>query len=205
LLSETPELARALRLLLKYVPDVAGTAGKALAAPISSGDAEGVQALLEAGADPRRFRDDDARPGSALHVAIAAGCPAELVELLVDLTLDLGFPIGARVGDDGGALLHAAAYAGSAEVVQLLLARGADLEACDSNWEATALSWAWIGSGERPTTNPKSDWPRTVQILLDAGTSTDGITFSPDDPKPPSREVADILRTHLSDSQESPA
>jgi hypothetical protein len=44
-----------------------------------------------------------------------------------------------------------------------------------------------------------------VQILLDAGASTDGITFSPDDTEPPSREIADILRKHLSDSQESPA
>lgn len=288
----------ALRLLLEHVPDVAGTAGKALAAPINGGDIECVRVLLDAGADPRRFRDDDGRPASALHAAVAARCPAEVLELLllhgadanavdehgrsayraattagrgdvvdllrahgarddttpldrllwacihadeaaarrelaadpglldspaealgrpalsaaeaggvrtVELALRLGFPIGARVGEDGATLLHVAAYAGSADVVELLLARGADVEARDAHWDDTPLSWAGVGSGERPATNPEPDWPRTVRVLLDAGASTDGITFSPDDPKPPSREVADILRTHVSDLRESPS
>jgi hypothetical protein len=35
-----------------------------------------------------------------------------------------------------------------------------------------------------------------VQALLDAGASLDGLTLSPDDPKPPSEEVAALLRTH---------
>lgn len=289
---------QALQRLLAHVPDAAETASKAFASSISRGDTDGVRVLLEAGADPRRFRDDDGCPGSALHAAIASRCPVELFGLLlvhdadpnavdedgrspyraataagrsditellrahgarddtslldrllaaclyadeaaarreleadpalraspaealgaaalraaeagsaaaINLVLSLGFPIGARMGDFGGTLLHIAAYAGSAEVVQLLLGQGADLEARDSNWDDTPLSWAWVGSGERPGTNPKPDWPRTVQILLDAAASTDGITFSAEDPKPPSREVADILRKHASDSQESPA
>jgi hypothetical protein len=43
--------------------------------------------------------------------------------------------------------------------------------------------------------DPHPDWPATVCALLDAGAATDGITLSPDDPKPPSPEVAALLRT----------
>jgi hypothetical protein len=34
----------------------------------------------------------------------------------------------------------------------------------------------------------------TVAALLDAGASTSGIVLSPDDPKPPSPDVAALLR-----------
>jgi hypothetical protein len=34
----------------------------------------------------------------------------------------------------------------------------------------------------------------TVQALLDAGASTEGITLAPDEPKQPSPEVAAVLR-----------
>ena len=51
-----------------------------------------------------------------------------------------------------------------------------------------------VGSGERPATNRHPDWIATVQALLDAGASTAGITLSPDDLKPPSPEVAALLR-----------
>ena len=110
------------------------------------------------------------------------------------MMLDLGFPVDARAGDDGGTALHAAAYAGSAGAVRLLLARGADLEARDTTWHSTPLDWACVGSGERPTDNPHPDWLATVAALLEAGASTKGITLEPDDPKPPSPDVAALLR-----------
>ncbi len=109
--------------------------------------------------------------------------------------LDLGFPIEAR-GAQGGTPLHATAYAGSAETVRLLLDRGADLEARDSTWDSTPIVWATIGSGERPENNPQAEWVATVNALLEAGALTEGHTRSADDLKPPSREVAYILRTH---------
>jgi ankyrin repeat protein len=113
------------------------------------------------------------------------------------LMLDLGFPIEIRGGDYGGTPLHVAAYSGSAEAVRLLLLdRGADIEARDTTWDDTPLGWAIVGSGERPKTNPDSDWIATVQTLLEAGASTVGITLSPDDPKPPSPQVAELLRGH---------
>jgi ankyrin repeat protein len=112
----------------------------------------------------------------------------------VRLMLDLGFPLDARRGDHGSTALHAAAYSGSAETVRLLLARGADIEARDVTWDSTPLEWAKVGSGLRPQTSRDPDWAATVRILLDAGASTESFELSPDDLKPASAEVADILR-----------
>jgi ankyrin repeat protein len=55
---------------------------------------------------------------------------------------------------------------------------------------------AYSGSGEQPASHPHPDWTGTVQALLDAGASARDITLSPDDPKPPSPEVAALLRRH---------
>jgi len=114
----------------------------------------------------------------------------------ITLMLDLGFPVDARGGDDAGTALHAAAYSGSAPAVRLLLDRGADIEARDTSWNSTPIEWAGVGSGEQPAENPHPDWTAAVQALLDAGASAQDITLSPDDPKPPSPEVAALLRRH---------
>ena len=276
-----------LRLLLLHATDVAQLARMALAAPISTNDTEGVQLLLEAGADPNRYADDAARPSPVVYAAVRSGCSAELTGLLlaqganpdiagpdgrspyalatvqgradlalllrgsgaagditgadrflaacgradqaaveqqlaqdpglpghlpaaqraaamihaaekgntaaIALMLGLGFPVDAR-GDDGGTALHAAAYSGSAPAVRLLLDRGADIEARDTTWDSTPIEWAAVGSGEQPAGNPHPDWTGTVQALLDAGASAQDISLSPDDPKPPSPEVAALLR-----------
>jgi ankyrin repeat protein len=277
-----------LRALLDRAPGTAAVAEKALSAPISSKDVDGVRLLLDAGADPRRFADDDGQPAAAVYAAVRADCPADLIALLlqhgadpaepgpdghspgwlatsrgrddladllgadrgdtdvagtvrftgacvkgdratatamvaadpglltrleegeraalvraaeagnaaaVALMLNLGFPIGAR-NDDGATALHAAAYAGSASAVRLLIDRGADLAALDGTWESPPLDWAIVGSGYRPTTNPDPDWPGTVRMLIEAGASTQGISLSADATKPPSAEVAELLRSY---------
>ncbi len=113
----------------------------------------------------------------------------------VRLMLDLGFPPGARSEPDNGATaLHLAAAAGSPGTVRLLLDRGADIEARETAWNSTPLEWAIVGSGMRLGHDPDPDWPVTVGTLLDAGASADGIVLSSDDPKPPSPEVAALLR-----------
>jgi ankyrin repeat protein len=279
-----------LRLLLGQAGNVAGIARMALAAPISTNDAEGVRLLLAAGADPDRYADDAGSPAPAVYAAVRAGCSAELVGLLLAhganpdtpgpdgrspyalataqgradlatllrrhgaaddttgtdrflaacqladqtavarqiaqdpglpgrltaaqqaaamigaaesgdtgalaLMLDLGFGVDARGDDDGGTALHAAAYSGSAPAVRLLLDRGARIEARDTSWNSTPIEWAAVGSGEQPAGNPHADWSAVVQILLEAGASAQDISLSPDDPKPPSPEVAALLRRH---------
>jgi ankyrin repeat protein len=278
-----------LPLLIAATPNLAALAEQALAAPISNSDTESARMLLAAGADPRRYRDDEGRPTSVLWAALEAGCEGDFIELLLDhgadpnatggdartphqlataagrtdiadllgrhgaadtataadrllsacrradraqahqllvddpgllgrltdeeraaifraaehgdtaavsLMLDLGFPLQTR-GDDGGTALHAAAYNGSTQTVRLLLDRGADIEARDTTWDDTPLGWAAVGSGERPRTNKDANWTDTVQALLDHGASTNEITLEPDDPKPPSPEVAEQLRAHL--------
>jgi hypothetical protein len=47
------------------------------------------------------------------------------------------------------------------------------------------------------------DWPATVSVLFDAGASTAGIVLSPDDPKPPSPEVAALLRARRVPDEEA--
>jgi hypothetical protein len=112
----------------------------------------------------------------------------------VRLMLDLGFPVGVRGGDQGETALHAAAYAGSADTVRVLLDCGGNIEARDSRWNSRPLDWALVGSGEQPDTAPAPDWLQTVALLLDAGASTADITLSPDGEKPPDAAVAQLLR-----------
>lgn len=100
----------------------------------------------------------------------------------------------ARRDDDGATALHAAAFAGSPAIVRLLLDQGADLEALDDLFHSSPLDWAVVGSGYRPTSAPQPDWVATVRILVEAGASTGDITLAPDADKPPSAEVAELLR-----------
>ena len=121
--------------------------------------------------------------------------------------LELGFPIETRreaTDEDGATALHAAAYAGAADTVALLLDHGADLGARDTRWHSQPLDWALVGSGEAPDSAPTPDWVATVTLLLDSGASLDGVTFNPDEPKQPSAEVLELLRSRgLADDGET--
>jgi ankyrin repeat protein len=116
----------------------------------------------------------------------------------VQLMLDLGFPPDTRAAreEDGATALHAAAAAGSAATIRLLLERGAAIEARDTTWDDTPLGWAIVGSGMHLGHDPSPDWVAAVRTLIEAGASTEGIFLSPDDQKPPSPEVASLLHFH---------
>jgi ankyrin repeat protein len=110
----------------------------------------------------------------------------------VRLMLEVGFPVGA-LRDDGATALHAAAYAGRTTMIELLLARGADVNASDGRWGSTPLAWATVGSGERPRSAIDADWAAAVRALLAAGSASHDAWI---DSKPPSEEVAAVLVDH---------
>jgi hypothetical protein len=107
----------------------------------------------------------------------------------VDLMLDLGFGLDAH-RDDGATALHAAAYAGRADLVRRLAERGADVDARDSERAATPVEWAIVGSHDRPAYNPGADWLAAIQALVDAGASTGRLTVAPQ-----RADVATLLTT----------
>jgi len=150
-----------------------------------------ADALGRAAAHPDLVDTLDAEQRSSIVTAAESGRLAA-----VELLLDVGIPADTRNGD-GATALHLAAYSGAAHIVRLLLARGADIEARDAQWDSTPLDWAAVGSGERPDNTQDPDWPAVVRLLLDAGASTDGITVDPQQPKQPSPEVAELLEAAM--------
>ncbi len=208
-------------LLLEYgaAPDVPGTDGRTpYQQAVRTGQDQVAELLARSGASTAltpadqflgACRTGDRAAATALRAAdpgLAASLTTGEHRILTDaadhghagavrLMLDLGFPPDARSEqDDGATALHLAAGAGSVPTVRLLVDRGADIEARDTTWDSTPLEWAIVGSGMRLGGAPDADWPGTVSALLDAGASTDGIVLSPEDQKPPSAEVAAVLR-----------
>ncbi|MGZ4304766.1 MAG: ankyrin repeat domain-containing protein [Solirubrobacteraceae bacterium] len=108
------------RLLIEHTPDVRAIAEQALAAPLSLDDVGGVRVLLEAGADPSRYRDDEGRPIAVIPAAIDAGCSLELIELLLAHGAD---PV--QAGDDGRSAYAVATASGRDDLVALLERHGA--------------------------------------------------------------------------------
>ena len=109
--------------------------------------------------------------------------------------LDLGFPTGTRSGpDDGATALHLAAAAGGAGTVRLLLDRGADIEARDATWNSAR--WSRPVHRQRRPARPirtRTGPPPSAPFLTPAPPPA-GSTLSPDNPEPPSPEVATLLR-----------
>jgi ankyrin repeat protein len=118
-----------------------------------------VELLVRHGAEALAESEDPA----ALVGAAGAG-DTDAVERL----LALGISIDTR-GADGETALHAAAFAGRASTVRLLVERGAELEARDTTWQSTPLGWAREGRSSRPQDETGADWDETVRVLIDAG------------------------------------
>jgi len=123
-----------LRLLLAHTPDVREVAVMALAAPISQNDAEGVRLLLEAGADPDRFVDDNDRSAPVLHEAVQAGCDPALIELLAAHGAELE-----AAGPDGRTAYALAVSQGRVEVADVLRRRGARTDVTGADALLSAL------------------------------------------------------------------
>jgi ankyrin repeat protein len=100
-------------------------------------------------------RRAEAEAIAAQHPAIVASLPPEDLELLprycwetntnydaVRLMLDLGFPIAHSEQSHGYSALHNAAWSGSADLVDLLISRGAPVDLVDPRFGATPLGFA---------------------------------------------------------------
>jgi len=105
---------------------------------ISYGPLSTVQALLDAGGDPKNRDNSGTTP---LHCAVERGD-----EKMVALLLQRGAPVDAATSDGQTALMLAAIH-GQAGVVKLLLENGADAEAANSRG-LTAIHFAVSSSRE---------------------------------------------------------
>lgn len=171
------------RLLLRYGADDDSTEVDNFVGACLRADRGAVAQLLSVSPGlPRRLTPEDigAIADAAEYRDIAS----------IRLMLDAGFPIDARRESDGATALHAAAYAGRNAIVELLLARGADVNALDGNWGSTALGWASVGSGERPRYAADADWAATVRTLVAAGSATNDAWIGG---KPPSEQIGALL------------
>lgn len=87
----------------------------------------------------------------------------------VDLMLALGFD-PAATGQDGGTVLHCAAWQGSVASIEAALRHDrarALLEQRDAVHESTPLGWCCHGA--RYCANPDGDYPAVARLLLEAG------------------------------------
>jgi hypothetical protein len=119
---------KSVRLMLDHTTDVAAVAEMALAAPISLNDTEGIRLLLEAGADPRRYADDDGAPASAVWEAVQSGCSAELLDLLLAHGAK-----PSRPGQGGRSAYTLARVQGRDDLADLLLRYGAVDDSTDTD------------------------------------------------------------------------
>jgi ankyrin repeat protein len=108
------------RMLLERVPNVGALAEQALGAPVSTGDLETVWLLLEAGANPARYRDGDGHRAAVIPEALAEGAPTELIGLLLSHGADPVAP-----GPDGRSPYRLATALDRDDVVELLVHHGA--------------------------------------------------------------------------------
>ena len=169
--------------------------------PISTGSSAPVPVAIGSGAELLLSEQPDlrdrlsARDRAAIVEVAGGGAAADAVRLMIEL----GFSPNAR-NEFGETPLHAAAAAGDAETVRLLLEHGAELDARDANFDGTPLGYATVTSGEHPNTN--GDWVASVQLLLNAGADRTGVWVAD---RPPSEDVAEVLRSYGIASNETRA
>lgn len=134
-------------------------------------------------------RRDQAEAIAAEHPAMVANLPPEDLELLprycwetntrydaVKLMLDLGFPITQTERSHGYTALHNAAWSGSADLVDLLIARGAQVNIKDPSFHATPLGWAGHDMLIEKR-HPEGEFLRVIEALLNAGAEWDKTAY----------------------------
>jgi hypothetical protein len=105
--------------------------------------------------------------GPPLILAARTNQP-EIIELLIDH----GAKVNAK-GPWGGTALHWACIRGCADAVDVLLHRGADVNARSDNDGSTPLFWACRGAGQTVWSRTNSNHAAAVKILLDSGANAE--------------------------------
>ena len=140
----------------------------------------------------------------ARHPGIVASLPPEDLELMprycwetntnydaVKLMLDLGFPIAHPERSHGYTALHNAAWSGSGQLVDLLLARGAQVDVVDPTFHATPLGFA-IYDCLVEKRHPEGEFGRVAKSLIEAGSPWDAFDYPTGDAR-----LDDVLMEYL--------
>jgi hypothetical protein len=109
----------------------------------------------------------------------------------VRLMLDVGFPIAHPETSHGYTPLHNAAWAGSADLVDLLLSRGHPVDIVDPGYNSTPLGYA-IYDCLQEKRHPEGEFGRVVKALIDAGSPSDPKIYPTGDPR-----LDDVLKQYV--------
>ena len=94
----------------------------------------------------------------------------------VKLMLDLGFPVAYPERTHGYTPLHNAAWAGSGDLVDLLIARGHPVDIRDPVYDATPLGFA-LHDCLVEKRHPEGEFARVVKALLEAGSPLNNVSY----------------------------
>lgn len=141
------------------------------------------------------------------HPGIVGGLPDEDLQLVakycwetntdyaaVKLMLDLGFPVAHPEPHHGYTPLHNAAWAGSGDLVELLIERGHPVDTRDPRFNATPLGYA-LHDCLVEKRHPEGEFARVLQALVNAGSPLQGVQFPTGD-----TAVDEVLRAPLAKS-----
>jgi len=109
----------------------------------------------------------------------------------VKLMLDLGFPVAHPENSHGYTPLHNAAWQGSGDLVELLIARGHPVNIRDPRYAATPLQYALYDCLTEKR-HPEGEFARVIMSLLEAGSSLTDIKYPTGD-----ASVDEVLRNYI--------
>jgi ankyrin repeat protein len=161
-----------------------GKAAEFLAARGARLDLEGAAGVGRLDVVQGFFQDDGSLKPPATPEQMKAGfawaCEFGRTSV-VEFLLGKGLEAGARLGQEGGETgLHWAAYEANADIVRLLLERGAPADVKDYRHDGTALGWAlyaWRNCADRADSR---GYYEVVALLVRAGATVDPRWFEED-------------------------
>ena len=109
----------------------------------------------------------------------------------VKLMLDIGFPVAHPERSHGYSPLHNAAWAGSADLVDLLIERGHPVAIVDPTYKTTPLGFA-IYDCTVEKRHPEGEFGRVVKSLIEAGSPWDPHVYPTGDPR-----IDEVLESQL--------